>query len=87
MASTSSANLDNYGRRDNLLPTTSFGEGTSNRTYGMDVETENAGESDVDPPREPGPDGAELALPSEVETLPVCNFSKPRHNFTVRPYA
>ncbi|MFQ6646504.1 hypothetical protein Gotur_020612, partial [Gossypium turneri] len=54
-------------RRDDVLPTTSNGEGTS---YVADDGTLED-DSDVDPPREPGPDGAEVGLFSEPEPIPT----------------
>ncbi|KAH1031603.1 hypothetical protein J1N35_043777 [Gossypium stocksii] len=54
-------------RRNDALPTTSTGEGTS--YVAADDGSDN--ESDVDPPREPGPDGAEVALFSELEPVPI----------------
>ncbi|XP_052887976.1 uncharacterized protein LOC108468284 [Gossypium arboreum] len=53
--------------RDYLLPTTSTGEGTSFVTNDGGSDDE----SDVDPPREPGPDGAEVVLFSELEPTPT----------------
>ena len=54
-------------RRDDLLPTTSTGEGTSYATNDCGLEDD----SDVDPPREPGSDGAEVGLFSEPEPIPT----------------
>ncbi|PPR81737.1 hypothetical protein GOBAR_AA38973 [Gossypium barbadense] len=54
-------------RRDYLLPTTSISKGTS-------FVTDDGGsddESDVDPPREPEPNGAEVALFFEPEPTPT----------------
>ncbi|KAK5785760.1 hypothetical protein PVK06_040377 [Gossypium arboreum] len=53
--------------RDDVLPTTSTGEGTSYVTH----DDRSDDESDADPPREAGPDGAEIALFSELETVPT----------------
>ncbi|KAH1047914.1 hypothetical protein J1N35_038698 [Gossypium stocksii] len=52
-------------RRDNVLPMMSTREGTS---Y-VAVDGRSDDESDVDPPREPGPDGVEVALFSEPEPV------------------
>ncbi|MFQ6661498.1 hypothetical protein Gotur_029638, partial [Gossypium turneri] len=54
-------------RRDDVLPMTSTGEGTSYAAddYGLEDD------SDVDPPREPGLDGAEVGLFSEPEPIPT----------------
>ncbi|KAH1063946.1 hypothetical protein J1N35_028933 [Gossypium stocksii] len=54
-------------RRDDVLPTTSTGEGTLYVAAcgGSDDE------SDVDPPREPGPDGVEVTLFSKPEPIPT----------------
>ncbi|MFQ6664883.1 hypothetical protein Gotur_031845, partial [Gossypium turneri] len=54
-------------RRDDVLPTTSTGEGTSYVVDGAGLEDD----SDVDPLREPGPDGAEVGLFSEPEPIPT----------------
>ncbi|MFQ6659032.1 hypothetical protein Gotur_028075 [Gossypium turneri] len=54
-------------RKDDVLPTTSTGEGTSYAAYDCGLEDD----SDVDPPREPGPDGAEVGLFSEPEPIPT----------------
>ncbi|PPS08168.1 hypothetical protein GOBAR_AA12480 [Gossypium barbadense] len=54
-------------RRDDVLPTTSTSEGTS--FVADDGGSDD--ESDVDPPREPGPDGAEVALFFEPEPIPT----------------
>lgn len=54
-------------RRDNVLPTTSTGEGTSYIADDCGLEDD----SDVDPPREPGLDGAEVGLFSEPEPIPI----------------
>ncbi|KAK5777035.1 hypothetical protein PVK06_045000 [Gossypium arboreum] len=54
-------------RRDDVLPTTSTGEGTSYVAH----DDRSDDESDADPPREVGPDGAEIALFSEPETVPT----------------
>ncbi|MFQ6659501.1 hypothetical protein Gotur_028378, partial [Gossypium turneri] len=52
-------------RRDDVLPTTSTGERTSDAADNGGLEYD----SDVDPPREPGPDGAEVGLFSEPEPI------------------
>ncbi|XP_016707059.1 uncharacterized protein [Gossypium hirsutum] len=68
--SQSTSDWGRYGtstRRDYLLPTTSTGEGTS-------FVTDDGGsddESDVDPPRVPGPNGAEVTLFSEPKPTPT----------------
>ncbi|KAH1039027.1 hypothetical protein J1N35_040770 [Gossypium stocksii] len=54
-------------RRDDVLPTTSIGEGTS--YFAADGGSDY--ESDMDPPREPGPDSAEVALFSKPEPVPI----------------
>ncbi|MFQ6632704.1 hypothetical protein Gotur_011391, partial [Gossypium turneri] len=54
-------------RRDDVLPTTSIGEGTSYVTDDGGLEDD----FEMDPPREPGPDGAEVALFSEPEPIPT----------------
>ncbi|MFQ6648358.1 hypothetical protein Gotur_021002 [Gossypium turneri] len=54
-------------RRDDVLPTTSTGEGTSYVAGDGGLEDD----SDVDPPQEPGLDGAEVALFSEPEPIPT----------------
>ncbi|MFQ6663826.1 hypothetical protein Gotur_031185 [Gossypium turneri] len=54
-------------RRDDVLPTTSTGEGTSYTADDCRLEDD----SDVDPPREPEPDGAEVGLFSEPEPIPT----------------
>ncbi|MFQ6657499.1 hypothetical protein Gotur_027140 [Gossypium turneri] len=54
-------------RRDDVLPTTSTGKGTSYVTDDGGFEDE----SDVDPPREPGPDDAEVVLFFEPEPIPT----------------
>ncbi|MFQ6624693.1 hypothetical protein Gotur_003845, partial [Gossypium turneri] len=53
-------------RRDDVLPTMSTSEGTlyAADDYGLEDDF------DVDPPREPGPDGAEVGLFSESEPIP-----------------
>ncbi|PPR87066.1 hypothetical protein GOBAR_AA33626 [Gossypium barbadense] len=53
-------------RRDDVLPTTSTGEGTFYVAH--DDGSDN--ESDADPPREADPDGAEVALFSKPEPVP-----------------
>ncbi|KAH1066086.1 hypothetical protein J1N35_031073 [Gossypium stocksii] len=58
---------ETFRRRDNVLPMTSIGEGTS---YAA-AEGRLNDESDVDPPREPGPDGAEVALFFTPEPVPT----------------
>ncbi|KAH1082903.1 hypothetical protein J1N35_022664 [Gossypium stocksii] len=75
MTSTSSGwqSTSNWGRyemprrRDDVLPTTSTSEGTSYVTDDGGLDDE----SDVDSPREPGPDGAEVGLFSELEPIPT----------------
>ncbi|MFQ6627260.1 hypothetical protein Gotur_005402, partial [Gossypium turneri] len=54
-------------RRDDVLLMTSTGKGTSYvaDNYGLEDD------SDVDPPREPGPDSAEVGLFSEPEPIPT----------------
>ncbi|MFQ6660361.1 hypothetical protein Gotur_028927 [Gossypium turneri] len=54
-------------RMDDVLPTTSTGEGTSYAADDCGLEDD----SDVDPPREPRPDGAEVGLFSEPEPIPT----------------
>ncbi|KAH1038221.1 hypothetical protein J1N35_039964 [Gossypium stocksii] len=54
-------------RKDDVLPTTSTGEGTS---YVAD-NGRSDDESYVDPPREPGLDGAEVELFSKLELIPT----------------
>ncbi|KAH1121648.1 hypothetical protein J1N35_004808 [Gossypium stocksii] len=54
-------------RRDDVLPTTSTGEGTS---YVVDVGVSDD-ESDMDLPRELSPNSAEVALFSEPEPIPT----------------
>ncbi len=54
-------------RRDDVVPTKSTGEGTS---YAVD-DCVLEDDSDVDPPQEPGPDGAEVGLFSEPEPIPT----------------
>ncbi|KAH1055182.1 hypothetical protein J1N35_033247 [Gossypium stocksii] len=54
-------------RRDDVLPTTSTGEGTS---Y-VAADGGSDDESDMDPPREPRPESAEVALFSEPEPVPT----------------
>ncbi|XP_052483633.1 uncharacterized protein LOC128039265 [Gossypium raimondii] len=54
-------------RRDDVLPTTSTSEGTS---YAAD-DCGLKDDSDVDPPREPGPDGEEVGLFFEPEPIPT----------------
>ncbi|KAH1107905.1 hypothetical protein J1N35_011673 [Gossypium stocksii] len=56
-----------FRRRDDVLPMTSIGEGTS--YVAADGKLDD--EFDVDPPREPGLDGAEVALFSEPELVPT----------------
>ncbi|KAK5770354.1 hypothetical protein PVK06_046504 [Gossypium arboreum] len=53
-------------RRDDVLPTTSTGEGTSYITDDNGLDDE----SDVDPPQEPGLDGAKVILFSKPEPVP-----------------
>ncbi|MFQ6645388.1 hypothetical protein Gotur_019642 [Gossypium turneri] len=63
----------NWGRyqmprkRDDVLPMTSTGEGTSYVADDSGLEDD----SDVDPPQEPGPDGVEVGLFSEPEPIPT----------------
>ncbi|MFQ6648498.1 hypothetical protein Gotur_021901 [Gossypium turneri] len=65
--------ISNWGRygmprkRDDVLPTTSTGEGT---TYVAD-DGGLEDDFDVDPPREPGPDGAEVGLFFAPEPIPT----------------
>ncbi|MFQ6643985.1 hypothetical protein Gotur_017902 [Gossypium turneri] len=54
-------------RRDDVLPTKSTGEGTSYVADDVGLEDD----SDVDPPRESGPDGAEVDLFFEPEPIPT----------------
>ncbi|KAH1039378.1 hypothetical protein J1N35_041121 [Gossypium stocksii] len=54
-------------RRDDVLPMKSTGEGTS--YVAADDRLDD--ESDVDPPREPGPDGAKVALFSKPKPVPT----------------
>ncbi|MFQ6664075.1 hypothetical protein Gotur_031303 [Gossypium turneri] len=54
-------------RRDDVLPTTSTGEGMSYAADDCGLEDD----SDVDPPREPGPNGAEVGLFFESEPIPT----------------
>ncbi|KAH1047205.1 hypothetical protein J1N35_037989 [Gossypium stocksii] len=54
-------------RRDDVLPTTSTGEETS---Y-VAADGGSDDKSNVDPPREPEPDGAEVALFSKPEPMPT----------------
>ncbi|KAH1121867.1 hypothetical protein J1N35_005027 [Gossypium stocksii] len=54
-------------KRDDVLSTTSTGEGTS---Y-VAADGGSDDESNVDPPREPGPDGTEVALFFEPELVPT----------------
>ncbi|KAH1098022.1 hypothetical protein J1N35_014943 [Gossypium stocksii] len=58
-------------RRDDVLPTTSTSEGTSYVAANGGSDDESDDESDVDPLREPGPHGAEVALFSEPEPVPI----------------
>ncbi|KAH1130112.1 hypothetical protein J1N35_001490 [Gossypium stocksii] len=58
---------ETFRRKDDVLPMTSTGEGTS--YVAADGRLDD--ESDVDPPRELGPDGAEVALFSEPEPVPT----------------
>ncbi|KAK5794521.1 hypothetical protein PVK06_035752 [Gossypium arboreum] len=75
MTSTSSSwqSTSNWGhyetsrRRDDVLPTTSTGEGTS---YVAD-DGGLVNKSDMDPPRESDPDSAEIALFSEPKSVPI----------------
>ena len=52
-------------RRDDVLPKTSTGEGTSYAADDCGLEDD----SDVDPPREPDLDGVEVVLFSELEPV------------------
>ncbi|MFQ6658763.1 hypothetical protein Gotur_027886, partial [Gossypium turneri] len=54
-------------RRDDVLPMTSTGEETSYVTDDGGLEDD----SDMDPCREPGPDGVEVALFFEPEPIPT----------------
>ncbi|MFQ6625723.1 hypothetical protein Gotur_005185 [Gossypium turneri] len=54
-------------RRDDVLPTTSTDKGTSYVVDNSGLEND----SDVDPPQEPGPDGAEVGLIFEPEPIPT----------------
>ncbi|MFQ6654530.1 hypothetical protein Gotur_025478 [Gossypium turneri] len=54
-------------RRDDVLPTTSTGEGTSYAADDCALEDD----SDMDPPRKPGPDGSKVGLFSEPEPIPT----------------
>ncbi|KAH1114231.1 hypothetical protein J1N35_007609 [Gossypium stocksii] len=54
-------------RRDDVLSMTSTDEGTS---Y-VAADGRSDDDSDVDPPREPGPDSAEVVLFSELEPVPI----------------
>ncbi|MFQ6664087.1 hypothetical protein Gotur_031309 [Gossypium turneri] len=54
-------------RRDDVLPTTSTGEGTSYVAGDGGLEDD----SDVDPARDPRPDGAKVVLFSEPEPIPT----------------
>ncbi|MFQ6645133.1 hypothetical protein Gotur_019795, partial [Gossypium turneri] len=54
-------------RRDDVLLTTSTGEGTSYVTNDAGLEDD----SDVDLPREPGPDGTEVGLFFEPKPIPT----------------
>ncbi|KAH1047560.1 hypothetical protein J1N35_038344 [Gossypium stocksii] len=54
-------------RRDDVLPMTSTGEGTSYAANNGVLDDE----FDVDPPREPGPNGTEAALFFELELVPT----------------
>ncbi|MFQ6666130.1 hypothetical protein Gotur_032607 [Gossypium turneri] len=54
-------------RRDDVLPMTSTGEGTSYAADNYGLEDD----SNVDPPREPGLDGVEVGLFSEPEPIPT----------------
>ncbi|MFQ6636792.1 hypothetical protein Gotur_012907 [Gossypium turneri] len=75
MASSSSGwqSTSNWGRyemprrKDDVLPTTSTGEGTLYVVNNGGLEDD----SDVDPPRELGPDSAEVGLFSELEPIPT----------------
>ncbi|KAH1130054.1 hypothetical protein J1N35_001432 [Gossypium stocksii] len=58
---------ETFRRRDDVLSMTSTGEGTSYVAADGRLDYE----SNVDPPREPGPDGAEVALFSEPEPVPT----------------
>ncbi|KAH1066859.1 hypothetical protein J1N35_031846 [Gossypium stocksii] len=58
---------ETFRRRDDVLPMMSTGEGTS--YVATDGRLDD--ESDVDPPREPGLDGAEVSLFSEPEPVPT----------------
>ncbi|MFQ6640185.1 hypothetical protein Gotur_015311, partial [Gossypium turneri] len=59
--------LETSTRRDDVLPTTSTGEGTSYVTDDSGLDDE----SDVDPPQEPDPDSVEVVLFSELEPVPT----------------
>ncbi|MFQ6669576.1 hypothetical protein Gotur_034768 [Gossypium turneri] len=54
-------------RRDDVLPTMSTGEGTSYAADDCGLEDD----SDMDPPREPEPDGAEVGLFFEPKPIPT----------------
>ncbi|MFQ6662133.1 hypothetical protein Gotur_030046 [Gossypium turneri] len=61
----SSSNWGRYEmlrKRDDVLPKTSTGEGTSYAADNCGLEND----SDVDPPREPRPDGVEVGLFSKL---------------------
>ncbi|KAH1083510.1 hypothetical protein J1N35_023271 [Gossypium stocksii] len=58
---------ETFRRRDDVLPMTSTGEGTS---Y-VAADGRSDDKSDVDPPREPRPDSVEVALFSEPEPVPT----------------
>ncbi|MFQ6649769.1 hypothetical protein Gotur_022332 [Gossypium turneri] len=66
----STSNWEHYEmlrRRDDVLSTMSTGERTSYIADDGGLEDD----SDVDPPREPGPDGTEVGLFSEPEPIPT----------------
>lgn len=52
--------LENYTKRDDVIPTTSISEGTSKMTDVGRFNNENGNESDVDPVPESGVDSSEI---------------------------
>ncbi|KAH1046524.1 hypothetical protein J1N35_037308 [Gossypium stocksii] len=63
--------FDTYTRRDDVLPTTSTGEGTSNMANVNGSKNEYGNGSDVDPVWEPSANGLEVALFFEPELVPI----------------
>lgn len=61
--------FDNYTRRDDLLPTTFIGKGTSNSGHASGVEIEEGTKSDDNPICESGLNGSKIALFSELKLV------------------